>query len=195
MFILGLEPGHLKAFDLLLFVYQNLIAACCCRGLSCLVLFLVLSCLVLAFSGACRSRPTLYRAEHHTPVGRVLRSCALNLSSATKMTPADGGKAAVVQVHCLYSRCRCRCCHHLLTILFPALARAAAVAAAMLSWARRPREAARGLLQGYEGWRWRTRRRGWEEWCRRRGRRLGWESPVWMPASTGSGLFFKSCFL
>jgi len=42
---------------------------------------LVLSCFVSlectlgrAFSGACRSRPTLYRAEYHTPVGRVFRS-------------------------------------------------------------------------------------------------------------------------
>jgi hypothetical protein len=34
----------------------------------------------LAFSGACRSRPTLYRAEHHTPMGRVLRSYALEPS-------------------------------------------------------------------------------------------------------------------
>jgi len=33
-----------------------------------------------AFSGACRSRPTLYRAEHHTPMGRVLRSYALEPS-------------------------------------------------------------------------------------------------------------------
>ena len=33
-----------------------------------------------AFSGACRSRPTLYRALHHTPVGRVLRSYALEPS-------------------------------------------------------------------------------------------------------------------
>lgn len=52
--------------------------------------FRFLSCLVLscffrvhpwrAFSGACRSRPTLYRAEHHTPMGRVLRSYALEPS-------------------------------------------------------------------------------------------------------------------
>jgi len=48
---------------------------------------LVLSCLVSlectlweGFSGACRSRPTLYRAEHHTPVGRVLRSYSLEPS-------------------------------------------------------------------------------------------------------------------
>ena len=33
-----------------------------------------------AFSGACRSRPTLYRAEHHSPMGRVLRSYALEPS-------------------------------------------------------------------------------------------------------------------
>ena len=42
-----------------------------------LVLFLSSAPSGRAFSGACRSRPTLYRAEHHTPMGRVLRSCAL----------------------------------------------------------------------------------------------------------------------
>ena len=52
-----------------------------CSSLSCLVL----SCFFRvhpwrAFSGACRSRPTLYRAEHHTPMGRVLRSYALEPS-------------------------------------------------------------------------------------------------------------------
>jgi hypothetical protein len=51
---------------------------------------LTMACLVLscffrvhpwrAFSGACRSRPTLYRAEHHTPLGRVIRSYALEPS-------------------------------------------------------------------------------------------------------------------
>ena len=55
--------------------------------LSCFAHFtcLVLSCFFRvhpwrAFSGACRSRPTLYRAEHHTPMGRVLRSYALEPS-------------------------------------------------------------------------------------------------------------------
>ena len=43
-----------------------------------------------AFSGACRSRPTLYRAEHHTPTGRVLRSCALE--------PISGHRAALTHV-------------------------------------------------------------------------------------------------
>jgi len=33
-----------------------------------------------AFSGACRSRPTLYRAEYQPPVGRVIRSSALEPS-------------------------------------------------------------------------------------------------------------------
>ena len=42
------------------------------------------------FCGACRSRPTLYRAEHHTPVGRVLRSCALE--------PISGRCAALTHV-------------------------------------------------------------------------------------------------
>ena len=46
--------------------------------LSCLVLFLLSAHSGRAFSGACRSRPTLYRAERHTPVGRVLRSYALD---------------------------------------------------------------------------------------------------------------------
>jgi len=53
------------------------------RCLSCLVLscFFRVHCPSgRAFSGACRSRPTLYRAEHHTPVGRVLRSYALEPS-------------------------------------------------------------------------------------------------------------------
>ena len=43
-----------------------------------------------AFSGACRSRPTLYRAEHHIPMGRVLRSCALE--------PVSGRCAALTHV-------------------------------------------------------------------------------------------------
>ena len=33
-----------------------------------------------AFYGVCRSRSTLYRAEHHTPVGRALRSYTLGPS-------------------------------------------------------------------------------------------------------------------
>jgi hypothetical protein len=54
-------------------------AALSCLVLSCLVLFLQRVPLE-GFSGACRSRPTLYRAEHHTPMGRVLRYYALEPS-------------------------------------------------------------------------------------------------------------------
>ena len=58
--------------------------------LSCLVLFLSSAPSGRAFFGACRSRPTLYRAEHHTPMGRVLRSCALE--------PVSGRCAALTHV-------------------------------------------------------------------------------------------------
>jgi hypothetical protein len=52
------------------------------RFLSCLVsLECTLGGLFLAHAFAgCRSRPTLYRAEHHTPMGRVFRSYALEPS-------------------------------------------------------------------------------------------------------------------
>jgi len=59
-------------------------------SLSCLVLFLKSAPSGRAFSGACRSRPTLYRAEYHTPVGRVLRSYALE--------PISGRCAALTHV-------------------------------------------------------------------------------------------------
>ena len=51
-----------------------------CLVLSFLSCFFRVHPLGRAFSGACRSRPTLYRAEHHPPVGRVLRSYALEPS-------------------------------------------------------------------------------------------------------------------
>ena len=75
----GVTRGRNCAFPLLslIFLCFSLTIYTVGGWWSCLVLFLLSARSGRAFSGACRSRPTLYRAEHHTPMGRVLRSCAL----------------------------------------------------------------------------------------------------------------------